>query len=64
VSGDVATRRVVETGLTSQGQVEITAGLQAGETIVVTGANGLRDGMQVRVVGGAAVEAIAPEQEG
>ena len=57
VTDGVATRRIVETGLTSQGQVEIVAGLEAGETIVVAGANALRDGMQVRVVGGA-VEAI------
>ena len=60
VTDSIVTRRIVETGLTSQGQVEIAAGLEAGETIVVTGANGLRDGMPVRVVGGAIVEAVEP----
>jgi hypothetical protein len=49
----VATRRTVETGLTSQGQVEIVAGLQVGETVVTTGANALRDGVEVRVIAGA-----------
>jgi multidrug efflux pump subunit AcrA (membrane-fusion protein) len=59
VADGVATRRTVETGLNSEGRVEIVSGLQAGETIVVTGANALRDGMDVRVVGGA-VEGVEP----
>jgi len=52
IEGGVAMRRTVETGLTSEGQVEIVAGLAAGETVVTTGANALRDGAPVRVVGG------------
>jgi RND family efflux transporter MFP subunit len=55
VDHEVATRRTVETGLTSEGQVEIVAGLQEGETVVTTGANALRDGVQVRVIAGAGV---------
>ncbi|HEX6589524.1 MAG TPA: efflux RND transporter periplasmic adaptor subunit [Longimicrobiales bacterium] len=56
VEDGVATRRIVETGLTSEGRVEITGGLSAGETIVVTGANGLRDGVRVRAVGESSVD--------
>lgn len=47
-----ATRRTVQTGLTSEGRVEILAGLEEGDTIVVTGSNTLRDGAEVRVVAG------------
>jgi membrane fusion protein, multidrug efflux system len=47
-----AVRRTVETGLTSQGSVEVTAGLKAGEAVVTLGNNLLRDGAEVRVVNG------------
>jgi RND family efflux transporter MFP subunit len=47
-----AMRRSVQTGLTSQGQIEIVSGLERGDTIVVTGGNTLRDGAEVRVVEG------------
>ncbi len=45
-----ALRRTVETGLTSEGRVEIVAGLEPGEVVVVAGNNTLRDGVQVRDV--------------
>ncbi len=45
-----AFRRTVETGLTSEGRVEILAGLQPGEIVIVAGHNTLRDGAQVREV--------------
>jgi RND family efflux transporter MFP subunit len=54
VENDVAVRRVVRTGLTSEGRVEIVDGVQTGEIVVVTGTNNLRDGMSVRIVNGAA----------
>jgi RND family efflux transporter MFP subunit len=47
-----ALRRTVQTGLTSQGRIEVLSGLEAGDTIVVTGGNTLRDGAEVRVVQG------------
>jgi RND family efflux transporter MFP subunit len=47
-----AERRPVETGLTSRGQVEVLSGLEAGETVVTTGNNNVRDGAEVRVVAG------------
>jgi membrane fusion protein (multidrug efflux system) len=60
------TRRTVETGLTSLGQVEIRTGLQEGEQVVTVGSNTLRDGMTVRAIppGGAAAppEAGTPAQ--
>lgn len=47
-----AVRRSVELGLTSQGRVQVVAGLDAGEVVVVAGNNALRDGAEVRVIGG------------
>jgi membrane fusion protein, multidrug efflux system len=49
-----AERRSVRIGLTSEGRVEITDGIQTGEVIVVTGTNNVRDGAAVRVVNAAA----------
>ena len=46
-----AVRRPVETGLVSQGRVEITSGLEAGEMVIVAGNAQLREGAEVRVVG-------------
>lgn len=47
-----AYRRTVETGLTSEGRVEVVVGLEPGERIITAGNNMLRDGMEVRVVTG------------
>jgi membrane fusion protein, multidrug efflux system len=52
VQNGTAVRRSVTTGLTSQGRIEIVAGLEEGEEVVITGNNSLRDGMTVRTVGG------------
>ena len=49
VAGDMAQRRVVKTGLQSRDRVEIIDGVKAGETIIVTGQNGLPDGAKVSV---------------
>lgn len=49
VSGDQAERRAVQTGAISGEQVEIIAGLQAGEAYVSRGAFNLRDGDKVSV---------------
>jgi membrane fusion protein (multidrug efflux system) len=45
-SGEVA-RRVIETGITTDKQVEILSGLAEDEEIVVAGQSGLRDGSKV-----------------
>ena len=47
-------RRIVQTGLISEGRVEILDGVQAGDMIVVRGTNNLRDGANVRVINAAA----------
>lgn len=47
VVDDAVARRIVETGITSSGQVEILSGLAENEEIVVIGHSGLRDGSKV-----------------
>lgn len=54
VADERAARRTVQTGVTSEGRVEIVDGVEPGEIVVVTGTNNLRDGAQVRVVSGPA----------
>ncbi|MGB8992066.1 MAG: efflux RND transporter periplasmic adaptor subunit [Desulfobaccales bacterium] len=48
-----AQRRVVKTGLETGGQVQIVSGVQPGETVVTAGNEKLKDGMAVKVQGGA-----------
>ncbi len=50
VEDGTAVRRTVTTGLTSEGKVQVVAGLEAGDLVVTRGANMLRDGVKVRVV--------------
>jgi RND family efflux transporter MFP subunit len=65
VEGGKAFRRPVETGLVSQGRVEIVSGLSVGETVVVEGGSALREGAAVRPVGSApAAEAAADSASG
>lgn len=63
-----ALRRTVETGATSQGQVEIVSGLRQGEAVVVSGSSTLRDGSEVRVTAGpgapGAAMAATPAEQG
>lgn len=59
VEEGTATRRSVSTGLTSEGRVEVVAGLDEGDRVVTAGTSNLRDGMAVRVVDGPAVPAAA-----
>jgi RND family efflux transporter MFP subunit len=50
ISDGVARQRVLTLGMrTADGQVEVKSGLQAGETLVVRGAEALRDGAKVKV---------------
>jgi len=46
-------RRVVKTGLEAGGRVQIISGVQLGETVVTAGNEKLKDGMAVKVQGGA-----------
>ncbi|MCP3138145.1 efflux RND transporter periplasmic adaptor subunit [Pyxidicoccus xibeiensis] len=53
VEGDKARERVLELGMrTANGLVEVLDGVKAGETLVVRGAEALRDGVTVRVAQG------------
>lgn len=66
VQNGKAARRPVETGLSSEGRVEIVSGLREGEAVVVTGSNNVRNNADVRVVagpGGAPAGAGAPGAE-
>ena len=47
VAGGEVTRRIIETGVTAGNQVEVLAGLEADDEIVVVGHTGLRDGSKV-----------------
>jgi membrane fusion protein (multidrug efflux system) len=50
VKDDVAEKRVVEVGLDEDEQLEIVAGLEAGEQVVVAGQGGLKDGSKIKVL--------------
>jgi RND family efflux transporter MFP subunit len=49
VDADTLVRRGVQTGLTSEGYVEIASGLEAGELVVTSGQVNLRAGAPVRI---------------
>jgi membrane fusion protein, multidrug efflux system len=62
VEDGIARRRILTLGMrTEDRRVEVRAGLSPGESLVVRGAQALRDGAKVRVVDGAGVPA-APAQ--
>lgn len=62
VDGTRATKREVNVGRRRPGEVEILAGLKAGERVVVEGTLKLRDGTEVResAIAGAAPAGVAP----
>ncbi len=47
-------RRVIKTGLEAGGQVQVVSGVQPGEMVITAGNEKLKDGMAVKVQGGAA----------
>ena len=49
VSGDTATRRPVMIGAESADKVEVISGVKPGETVIVSGQNGLPDGAKVSI---------------
>lgn len=54
VEGDKARERVLELGMrTADGRVEVKGGVKPGETLVVRGAEALKDGVAVRIAEGA-----------
>jgi len=50
LAGDAVKERPVKTGVLRNGEIEITTGLEAGETVAVDGATLLSEGAQVRVM--------------
>ena len=56
VDNGAAVRRMIETGIEEDGNIEVLAGLEGNERVIVTGQNGLRDGSRVL----ASVPASAP----
>lgn len=44
-----AKRQIVETGYSYNDQIEVTKGLEPGETLIVEGAKNLRDGQEVKI---------------
>lgn len=48
-----AQRRVVQTGLEAKGRIQIVSGLQPGERVITAGNEKVKDGMAVKVQGGA-----------
>lgn len=45
----IAKRKIVKTGYTYNNKIEITNGLETGETLIVEGAKNLRDGQEVKI---------------
>jgi multidrug efflux pump subunit AcrA (membrane-fusion protein) len=56
VAGDKAERRVVMTGIAAGEQIEIVSGVKSGESVIVSGQNGLPDGAKVTTASGAPAE--------
>lgn len=50
VTDNIVTRRLVETGLEQDDQIEVLSGLKAGEIIVLTGIERVKNGSAVRVL--------------
>ena len=50
IDGDTVTRRSITTGYSANGLVEVVAGLEDGEEVVVVGQAGLKEGSRVSVV--------------
>jgi RND family efflux transporter MFP subunit len=52
VAADTLARRPIQTGLTSQGRVEVLTGVSEGELVVTSGQLNLRPGARVRITAG------------
>lgn len=46
----IVIKKIIETGLTQDGGVEITKGLMAGEGVIVEGARSVKDGQEVKIL--------------
>ncbi len=59
VDGGKAQQRVIRTGLTNGGWIEVVDGLQGDERVVTVGQAGLKSGTAVRIVGEDAPKPVA-----
>ncbi len=61
-----AVRRTVQAGIQQGQRVQILQGIEAGERVVVSGGEGLKDGASVRVIGGGgkARQSVEAQKEG
>ena len=50
IEDNVAERRLIHTGYTNSGQIEVLEGLNASETIVIVGQGGLKNGSKVSII--------------
>ncbi len=46
----IATRKIIETGMSQDGNVEVTKGLSKGESVIVEGARSVKDGQEVKII--------------
>lgn len=64
VDNDVAVRRDISVGYSSGGEMEVVAGLQVGDQVVVIGQSGLKNDAKVHVIPpGASVAKIKPKSD-
>ena len=52
LENDIAKKRIVETGLETDFEIEITSGLKEGEKYITNPPEGLQDGETVKIFGG------------
>ena len=46
----VATKKIIETGMSQDGSVEVTKGLASGDGVIVEGARSVKDGQEVKIL--------------
>ena len=50
VKDRIAHRKIIETGYVNTTHLEILSGLELGDTVVLTGVSGLKDGSKVEIL--------------
>lgn len=50
IEEEIAELREIETGINSNGKIEVTSGLNSGDSIVIVGQNIVKDGQKVKVI--------------
>lgn len=63
VDGDSVKKRTIQTGYSADGMIEVTDGLTDGESFVVVGQSGLKNGTRVTVINGATDYAARSDED-